>query len=107
MNYLNVDAYADQQMIANKKEAWLYDQAIRGRARQKAGQAILQHQQTSSNNLLRKGCGGYQEKESSKDSAYGFSGGENSRQHTREPTPDTGNSPSYRIINPTPGKEFH
>ena len=37
---------ADQQLIAKKKEAWLYDQAIRGRARQKAGQAL--HQQTKS-----------------------------------------------------------
>ena len=30
----------------------------------------------------------FQEKESSKDSAYGYSGGENSRLATREPTPD-------------------
>ena len=30
----------------------------------------------------------FHEKESSKDSAYGYSGGENSRLATREPTPD-------------------
>ena len=68
-------------MITKKKEAWLYDQAIRGRARQKAAEALKMNQK-----LI-----GYQEKESSKDSAYGFSGGENSRLHTREPTPDTNN----------------
>ena len=46
---------------------------------------------------------GYQEKESSKDSAYGFSGGENSRLHTREPTPDTNHVVQPRIIN-APGR---
>ena len=72
----------DHQIIAKKKEAWLYDQAIRGRARQKAAEALKMNQ---------KMIGYPQEKESSKDSAYGFSGGENSRLHTREPTPDTNN----------------
>ena len=67
--------------IDKKKEAWLYDQAIRGRARQKAVKALKMNQKII----------GYQEKESSKDSAYGFSGGETSRLHTREPTPDTNN----------------
>ena len=84
---------ADQQLMVKNKEAWLYDQAIRGRARQK----LLLDQQTKAKLL---GLGGYHEKESSKDSAYGFSGGENSRLHTREPTPDTANhSVQPRIIN--------
>ena len=85
------DDNADQ-LLAKQKEAWLYDQAIRGRARQKAAEALRHHNQK---NIL-----GYQEKESSKDSAYGFSGGENSRLHTREPTPDTNNHHVQpRIIN--------
>ena len=62
----------DHEVYLSKRRAWLYDQAIRGRMRQKAF-----------NN------GSANEKESSKDSAYGFSGGETSRLHTREPTPDT------------------
>jgi hypothetical protein len=81
------------QVVAKQKEAWLYDQAIRGRARQKAAEAL---------NSQQKSCIGYQEKESSKDSAYGYSGGENSRLHTREPTPDTTNFQHLqqpRIIN--------
>ena len=71
--------------LAKQKEAWLFDQAIRGRARQKAAEALKSS---------------IQEKESSKDSAYGFSGGENSRLHTREPTPDANNyHVQPRIIN--------
>ena len=73
----------DLNAVAKQKEAWLYDQAIRGRARQKAA-------------LLRKQF--HHEKESSKDSAYGFSGGENSRLHTREPTPDANNHFQPRLI---------
>ena len=84
----------EEDLIAKKKEAWLYDQAIRGRARQKAALELKNHQ--NHKQIL-----GYQEKESSKDSAYGFSGGENSRLHTREPTPDTNNSQVQpRIVNP-------
>ena len=71
-------------MMVKQKEAWLYEQAIRGRARQKAAKLRKQF---------------YHEKESSKDSAYGFSGGENSRLHTREPTPDANNHVQPRIIN--------
>ncbi len=71
------------QLAAKQKEAWLYDQAIRGQARQKAAEALKIHKQQQKKF--------FQEKESSKDSAYGFSGGENSRLHTREPTPDTNN----------------
>ena len=85
----DVNERDDEDMITKKKEAWLYDQAIRGRARQKAAQAMKMNQKIS----------GYQEKESSKDSAYGFSGGENSRLHTREPTPDT-NILAPKIITP-------
>ena len=77
------DEEEDLNAVAQQKEAWLYDQAIRGRARQKAA-------------LLRKQF--YHEKESSKDSAYGFSGGENSRLHTREPTPDANNHLQSRLI---------
>ncbi len=55
---------------------WIDDQAVRGMVRQKA---------------LNEGGGSTNrgDKESSKDSAYGYSGGENSRLATREPTPDT------------------
>ena len=80
----------EEDMITKKKEAWLFDQAIRGRARQKAAQAMK----------MNKKINGYQEKESSKDSAYGFSGGENSRLHTREPTPDT-NILAPKIMTPS------
>ncbi len=72
------------RVMAKQKEEWLYDQAIRGRARQKAAMAMI---------FKGNGVGhhpSYPEKESSKDSAYGFSGGETSRLQTREPTPDTG-----------------
>ena len=73
----------DLHVVAKQKEAWLYDQMKRSRARQKAA-------------LLRKQF--HHEKESSKDSAYGFSGGENSRLHTREPTPDANNHVQPRLI---------
>ena len=79
----NDEEEEDLNAVAKQKEAWLYDQAIRGRARQKAA-------------LLRKQF--HHEKESSKDSAYGFSGGENSRLHTREPTPDANNHLQPRLI---------
>lgn len=74
------EAEEDDNVSAKHKEEWLFDQAIRGRARQKAAEALRGQHKI------------FQEKESSKDSAYGFSGGENSRLHTREPTPDTNNS---------------
>ena len=64
-------------------EAYLY-QAQRGIARQRAMQETAvkyRRRESRSHNL--------HEKESSKDSAYGYSGGENSRLATREPTPDT------------------
>lgn len=82
------DFEEEDNISAKHKEEWLFDQAIRGRARQKAAEALRGQQKL------------FQEKESSKDSAYGFSGGENSRLHTREPTPDTNNSQLQpRIVN--------
>ena len=63
-------------------EAYLY-QAQRGIARQRAMQETAvkyRRRESRSHN--------FHEKESSKDSAYGYSGGENSRLATREPTPD-------------------
>ena len=59
----------DRDMIMSKTKQWLDDQRQRGMARQRAMARY--------------------EKDSSKDSAYGFSGGETSRHQTREPTPDT------------------
>ena len=61
--------------MMKKKQAWLYDQFRRVRARQSAA-LIVKRQESGA------------EKASSKDSAYGYSGGETSRMHTREPTPD-------------------
>ncbi len=58
---------------------WINDQAARGITRQKA----LQGNGNSSSNYYHP----FDEKESSKDSAYGYSGGE-SRLATREPTPE-------------------
>jgi len=58
-----------------QKEDWLFDQYQRAEARQKA--AIM---------IKRKDIG--PEMASSKDSAYGYSGCETSKIHTREPTPD-------------------
>ena len=61
----------DDDMIMTRQ--WIDDQAMRGMARQRA--LYLSRYESH-------------DKESSKDSAYGFSGGE-SRLATREPTPDT------------------
>jgi hypothetical protein len=71
---LEEDDDTDTAMM-RKKQAWLYDQFRRVRARQRA--ALMVKRQESG-----------AEKASSKDSAYGYSGGETSRLHTREPTPD-------------------
>lgn len=71
----------DEDEIVDKNFAWIYDQAIRGWARQRAASKLKTVLQRSNESNL--------EKESSKDSAYGFSGGETSRLQTREPTPDT------------------
>jgi hypothetical protein len=71
---LEEDEDTDTAMM-RKKQAWLYDQFRRVRARQRA--ALMVKRQESG-----------AEKASSKDSAYGYSGGETSRLHTREPTPD-------------------
>ena len=61
-------------------------QAQRGIARQRAMQdgKYRRGNQTNNENTSHN----FHEKESSKDSAYGYSGGENSRLATREPTPD-------------------
>lgn len=61
--------------VLRQKQDWLYDQFQRVEARQRA--ALM---------IKRQEIGG--EKASSKDSAYGYSGCETSRLHTREPTPD-------------------
>lgn len=61
--------------MMKSKQAWLFDQFRRVRARQRA--ALMVKRQESG-----------AEKASSKDSAYGYSCGETSRLHTREPTPD-------------------
>jgi len=68
-----------ENVIMRQKQEWLYDQFQRVRARQRAA-LIIKRQENGV------------EKASSKDSAYGFSGGETSRLHTREPTPDNHNN---------------
>ena len=68
------DTDTDTAMMKGK-QAWLFDQFRRVRARQRA--ALMVKRQESG-----------AEKASSKDSAYGYSCGETSRLHTREPTPD-------------------
>ena len=61
-------------------------QARRGIARQRAMQDGKYRRGNETNN--ENTSHNFHEKESSKDSAYGYSGGENSRLATREPTPD-------------------
>ena len=82
----------EKELYMAERRAWLYDQAIRGRMRQRAASQI--------NRWHNQDVIGKHEKESSKDSAYGLSGGETSRHQTREPTPDTpfAKSPSSRYI---------
>ena len=69
---------------------WLNEQAERGAARQRA---IHMNSSNTAAGKSRYGSGNNKassyDKESSQDSAYGFSGGEQSKLHTREPTPDT------------------
>lgn len=67
------DDEEERDMLMTKQ--WLDDQAARGMARQRAMEMSKYRHDSH-------------EKESSKDSAYGYSGGE-SRLQTREPTPDT------------------
>ena len=73
----------EEEDITMTKE-WINDQARRGMARQRA--IDMSKSQFRLEN---------HEKDSSKDSAYGYSGGE-SRLATREPTPDAFNYGSYR-----------
>ena len=76
---------------ADQRQAWLMEQAERGRARQKALMNRIEDQSSSPGpgSGLQSGLGRqrtFQEKESSRDSAYGYSA--DSRIPTREPTPD-------------------
>lgn len=73
------DGENSDNAIMRQKQEWLYDQFQRVRARQRAA-LIIKRQENGV------------EKASSKDSAYGYSGGETSRMHTREPTPDNHNN---------------
>ncbi len=70
-------------MLRTKR--WIDEQVERGMVRQKAALMAQQQNNPSANGGI---YGRTHDKESSKDSAYGYSGGE-SRLATREPTPDT------------------
>ena len=79
----------EEKQAANQRQAWLMEQAERGRARQKA----LMNRIEDESQVTSPGPGPclqqqrtFQEKESSRDSAYGYSA--DSRIPTREPTPD-------------------
>ena len=82
------DKYAvneEEDEAAQQRHAWLLEQAERGRARQRALMTRLSndiscHEDTVLEQRIS------QEKESSRDSAYGYSA--DSRMPTREPTPD-------------------
>ena len=76
-----------EKQAANQRQAWLVEQAERGRARQKALMNRIEDQsQSQGTSPVCQQQRTFQEKESSRDSAYGFSA--DSRIPTREPTPD-------------------
>ena len=83
----------EEKQAANQRQAWLVEQAERGRARQKALMNRIEDQSQSQSQdspgpgqVSRQQHRTFQEKESSRDSAYGYSA--DSRIPTREPTPD-------------------
>ena len=82
---------------ADQRQAWLMEQAERGRARQKALMNRIEDQ-SSSPGLRQQRTS--QEKESSRDSAYGYSA--DSRIPTREPTPDYRYQPDDLLGHVTP-----
>ena len=75
----------EEKQAANQRQAWLVEQAERGRARQKALMNRIEDQSEGQGPSLQQQRT-FQEKESSRDSAYGYSA--DSRIPTREPTPD-------------------
>ena len=77
----------EERQAADQRQAWLMEQAERGRARQKALMNRIEDQRESQGTSpVCQQQRTFQEKESSRDSAYGFSA--DSRIPTREPTPD-------------------
>ena len=86
VNILNNETNDEETEIDNHREAWLVEQAERGRARQRALLMRSKNTEIHENTKFRdeRPC---REKESSRDSAYGFSA--DSRIPTREPTPDS------------------
>jgi len=86
VNIINTETNDEETEIDNHREAWLVEQAERGRARQRALMMRSENTKVSGNTKHRNEIS-FREKESSRDSAYGFSA--DSRMPTREPTPDS------------------
>lgn len=86
VNILNNETNDEETEIENHREAWLVEQAERGRARQRALMMRSENARINDNSK-HSNERPFREKESSRDSAYGYSA--DSRMPTREPTPDS------------------